>query len=69
MYNMNKIECHQNDQVNVKTEELQTVTMNQTNEEMCKFISEKYDVIEYIEGHYSSHSKEKKNPMWRVKEK
>jgi hypothetical protein len=66
---MNKIECHQNDQVNVKTEELQTVTMNQTNEEMCKFISEKYDVIEYIEGHYSSHSKEKKNPMWRVKEK
>ena len=32
-------------------------------------ISEKYDIIEYIEGHYSSHSIEKKNPRWRVKEK
>jgi hypothetical protein len=34
-----------------------------------KIITEKYDVIETIEGHYSSHSKEKKNPRWRVKEK
>jgi hypothetical protein len=30
--------------------------------------SENYEVMEYIEGHYSSHSIEKKNPIWRVKE-
>ena len=34
-----------------------------------KNITEKYDIIETIEGHYSSHSIEKKNPFWRVKEK
>jgi hypothetical protein len=34
-----------------------------------KIITEKYDIIENIEGHYSSHSIEKKNPFWRVKEK
>ena len=34
-----------------------------------KIITEKYDIIETIEGHYSSHSNEKKNPVWRVKEK
>ena len=43
--------------------------MSSTNKEIIKLITEKYDIIETIEGHYSSHSIEKKNPFWRVKEK
>jgi len=42
--------------------------MSSTNKEIIKLITEKYDIIETIEGHYSSHSIEKKNPFWRVKE-